>query len=62
MKVHDIFVKQRGYDNLYMLLGKVLDYNNSYYHKNEADKYTTFVPYMWIILDVKSTEDQLGIN
>jgi hypothetical protein len=59
MKIFETAQKQREYDGMWMLLGRVPDYENSYKHRGEDGKWTTLTPSTWIIMDVKSNKADL---
>jgi hypothetical protein len=59
MKLIKTETKQRALDGQWMLLGKILDYDNLYEYTNEFGKQTQIIPTMWIILDVASEEQDL---
>ena len=59
MRILDTFIKQRAADKKFMLLGKILDFENTYRYKNEFNRVMSIVPNKWIILDVQDTVDEL---
>lgn len=59
MKILETTLRHREFDNSWMLMGKVPDYDNSYRHKNEDGKMVTLTPTMWIILDVNKDKNKL---
>lgn len=62
MKILETALKHRAYDDMWMLLGKTPDYENSYRHRNEDNKMTTLTPDIWIILDVQADRNKLRMK
>lgn len=62
MKILETAPKRREYDDMWMLMGKIPDYDNTYRYLDEDNRMTSYTPNVWIILDVKSDKDQLRIK
>ena len=62
MKILDTAVKHRTFDDMWMLMGKTPDYENSYRHRGEDGKMTTWTPDIWVILDVKADKNKLRMK
>lgn len=58
-KILETEVKHRKFDDVWMLYGKILDHDNTYRYRNEEGRMVSYVPEMWIILDVKSDKNKL---
>lgn len=61
MRVFQTATKRR-YDNKIMLLGQILDYDNTYLYTNEYGKPAKLIPTQWIILNVFDDENDLKNN
>lgn len=59
MKVLETAIRHRTYDDMWMMMAKVPDYENAYRFRNEEQKWTTLTPSIWIIVDVKPDKNNL---
>lgn len=62
MRIFETEIKHRAYDDMWMLMARVPDYENSYRHRNEENRMVTWTPDMWIIIDVKSDKNHLRLH
>lgn len=62
MKILETTIRHRAFDDMWMMLARVPDYENAYRHRNEEQKWTTYTPDLWIIVDVKSDKNNLRLK
>lgn len=59
MKILETAVRHRVFDDMWMLMAKVPDYDNTYRYRNEDNRMVSWTPEIWIVLDVKADKNKL---
>jgi hypothetical protein len=62
MKILQTEIRHRVFDDMWMLMGQVPDYDNIYRYRNEDQKMTSLIPTIWIILDVHFDRNKLRLK